>query len=306
MSWVLSWNFDKPNYAPGEVAVVSFWLDNLGDTPLYISDVSLEFDFGVYSLEDIVSGVVYPRRKSYLGSVRLSIPSNVAGQKKFTVKYHVYEYVNNAWVDLGFYTSERTYFISIYPRPLYKVFVSRSIRDEDKWITDPIVETIREWGFETVTVGIEVKVPEEQVPMKVKEEIMNADALIAIATPRFLDSLTGLWKTLEWLHAETGIAYGLDKPLLILKDRRIHLGGLPGYLATFKQAPVIEFDPFNLDELKAKLSAVMPGFREWIADKRRQEFFEALAKLAVIALAIIALPGIIDSILGSSKKRNPS
>lgn len=98
MSWVLSWNFDKPNYAPGEVAVVSFWLDNLGNTPLYISDVSLEFDFGVYSLEDIVSGVVYPRRKSYLGSVRLSIPSNVAGRRKFTVKYHAYEYVNNAWV----------------------------------------------------------------------------------------------------------------------------------------------------------------------------------------------------------------
>jgi len=33
--------------------------------------------------------------------------------------------------------------------------------------------------------------------MKVKEEIMKAYALIAIATPRFLDELRGLWKTLE-------------------------------------------------------------------------------------------------------------
>jgi len=54
---------------------------------------------------------------------------------------------------------------------------------------------IREWGFETVTVGVEVKVPEEEVARTVEEEIKKADALIAIATPRFLDALTGLWRT---------------------------------------------------------------------------------------------------------------
>ena len=57
-------------------------------------------------------------------------------------------------------------------------------------IGDPIVEMIKEWGFETVTVGIEVKVPEEEVPQKVREEIKKADALIAIATPRYMDYLT--------------------------------------------------------------------------------------------------------------------
>lgn len=97
------------------------------------------------------------------------------------------------------------------------MFVSRGLRQEDKAIGDPIVEMIREWGFETVTVGIEVKVPEEQVIQKIREEIRKADALIAIATPRYIDALTGIWKTLEWLHAEVGIAFGIDKPLLIQK-----------------------------------------------------------------------------------------
>jgi hypothetical protein len=304
-SWILRWNFDRPNYAPGEIALVSFWFENSGDTPLYISDISLEFDFGVYSLGSTVSGIIRPRRNVYVGSARIQIPSNVVGRRVFTIKYHIYEYINGVWIDLGYY-EQGLYFISIYPRPLYRVFVSRGIRDEDRIIGDYIVEMIKEWGFETVTVGVEVIVPEEQVPMRVRDEIMRADALIAIATPRFLDALTGLWKTLEWLHGETGIAYGIGKPLLILKDKRVHLGGLPGYLASLRQVPVVEFDPFNLEELRIKLSAIMPQFREWIENKRSQEFFEALAKLAITGLAtlggLVVLSGIVGSIFGSSKR----
>jgi len=142
----------------------------------------------------------------------------------------MHEYINNQWVDLGYYSSENQYFISVYPTPLYRVFVSRGLSAEDRAIGDPIAEMIREWGFETVTVGVEVEVPEEQIPTKVKEEIKRCDALIAIATPRHLDTLTGLWRTLEWLHGEVGMAFGIDKPLLILKDKRVSLGGLPGYL----------------------------------------------------------------------------
>jgi len=126
----------------------------------------------------------------------------------------------------------------VYPTPFYRVFVSRGLSVEDRAIGDPIVEIIREWGFETVTVGIEVKVPDNQVPQAVREEIRKADAVIAIATPRYLDALTGLWRTLEWHHGEVGIAFGIDKPLLILKDKRTSLGGLPSYLTSLKQAPI--------------------------------------------------------------------
>jgi hypothetical protein len=304
-SWILRWNFDRPNYAPGEVALVSFWFENLGDTPLYISDILLEFDFGVYSLGSTVSGIIQPRRNVYVGSARIQIPSNVVGRRLFTIRYYIYEYINGTWIDLNYY-KHGWYFINIYPRPLYRVFISRGIRGEDRIIGDYIVEKVKEWGFETVTVGVEIIVPEEQVPMRVRDEIMRADALIAIATPRFLDALTGLWKTLEWLHGETGIAYGVGKPLLILKDKRVHLGGLPGYLASLRQVPVIEFDPFNLEELGTKLSAIMPQFREWIENRRSQEFFEALAKLAVTGLALlgglVVLSGIVGSISESSKR----
>jgi len=140
--------------------------------------------------------------------------------------------------------------------------VSRGLSREDRAIGDPIAEIIREWGFETITVGIEVEAPEEQVPLKVKEKIKKCDALVAIATSRYRDALTGLWRTLEWLHGEVEIAFGIDKPLLTLKDKRVSLGGLPGYLSELKQTPIIEFDPYNLDEHAGALlgSSKMMGF----------------------------------------------
>ncbi len=304
-NWIIRWNFDKANYSPGEEAVVSFWMENTGETALYISDLELEFDFGRYDLKSI-SGAVYPRENKFLGRARLLIPKDVVGRKIFRLRYRMYEFINDNWVDLGFFSSDKQYSISVYPRPLYRVFVSRGLSTEDRAIGDPIAEMIREWGFETVTVGIEVKVPEEQVPMKVREEIEKSHALIAIATPRFMDALTGLWRTLEWLHSEVGIAFGLDKPLLILKDRRVVLGGLPSYLSKVERVPTIEFDPYNLGELRARLSAIMPGFREWIETNRREEFFNALGKIIVGGLAAVGviaiISGIVGTLFGSSKK----
>jgi len=304
-SWIIRWKFNKSSYSPGESPLVSFWLENTGKTYLYLTELKLNFDFGTYTLENI-SGMIRPRENKPLGNVCLLLPENVIGKKIFTIEYHIYEYINNNWVDLGYYKSDKQYFISVYPKPFYRVFVSRGLSIEDRAIGDSIVEMIKEWGFETITVGIEVKVPEEQVPQKVREEIRRADALIAIATPRYRDALTGLWRTLEWLHSEVGIAFGINKPLLILKDKSISLGGLSSYLASMKQVPIIEFNPYNLDELRTWFSIIMPGFREWIETKRRQEFFDALGRTIIEGLAVVGgiaiLSGTMGTLGGTSKR----
>jgi hypothetical protein len=50
----------------------------------------------------------------------------------------------------------------------------------------------------------------------------------------------------------------------------------------------------------------MPGFREWIENKRKREFFEALGKVAGLGLAVIGsaiiVSGIIGAPYGSSKR----
>jgi hypothetical protein len=304
-SWIIRWNFDKESYSPGQTALASFWLENIGNTYLHLSELRLDLDFGTYNLESI-SGTIPPRTNKFLGNVRLLLPENVVGRKIFTVRDRMYEYINNNWVDLGYYQYDKQYLISVYPRPFYSVFISRGLSVEDRVIGDPIAEMIREWGFDTLTVGIEVEVPDEQVPQKVRKEIGRANALIAIATPRYIDALTGLWRTLEWLHGEVGIAFGVDKPLLILKDRKVSMGGLPSYLAELKRTLIIEFDPYNPDELRTGLSTLMHGFREWIETKRRQEFLDTLGKIIVGGLAVVGATaitsGIIGALGGASKK----
>lgn len=304
-NWIIRWSFNKPTYAPGEQPLASFWIENTGDTFLYLSNLELNFDFGIYNLEAI-SGAISPRENKFLGNATLSLPINVVGTKIFTFKYLMHEYINDDWVNIGFYQSDKQYFINVYPKPFYKVFVSRGLAAEDRAIGDPIAELIREWGFELVTVGIESQVPDEQVTTQIRGEIKQADGVIAIATPRFVDALTGLWRVFEWHHNEVGIAFGIDKPLLILKDTRVMLGGLPSYLVTYKQAFSLEFDPYNLEEVRASLSAVMPGFREWIETGRKQNFFESLGKVViggmVVAGAIAIISGIIGSLSGTSKK----
>jgi len=300
-NWEITWKFDKSSYEPEKSASVSFWLENTGNSYLDLSNLESNFDFGTYNLDESVSGGVAPGEKKLLGNVSILLPENVVGRKIFTLKYQMYEYINNEWIDLGFYTSDKQYFISVYPAPFYRVFVPRGLRSEDRAIGDPIAEMIREWGFETVTIGIEIEVPDEQVPMRTKEEIKKSDAVIAIATPRFLDAFTELWRTLEWIHNEVGIAFGIDKPLLILKDKGVSLGGLPSYLAELEQAPLIEFDPYNLDELRTGVSAIMLGFRDKIETKRSKELSDALKKgLAVTGIAIGS--GIIGYLLGSSRR----
>ena len=304
-NWIIRWNFNKPTYAPGEQPLVTFGLENIGDTLLYLSNLELNFDFGAYYFET-VSGAISPRENKFLGNASLALPMNVVGGKIFTFKYLIHEYINNDWVSLGFYQSDRQYSINIYPTPFHIVFLSRGLTIEDRAIGNPIAEMIREWGFETVTIGIEIVVPEEQIPTQALAEMRRSAGLIAIATPRFMDALTGLWRTFEWHHDEVGMAFGLDKPLLLLKDRRVALGGLPSYLASYKQALSVEFDPYNLEEVRTGLSTIMPGFREWIETRRKQNFFDSLGKIVVGGLAaagtIAIISGIEGALRGTSKK----
>jgi hypothetical protein len=264
----------------------------------------MEFDFGTYDLQT-VAGQIAPMRTQFLGTASLPLPAVAVGRKMFNFKYRIYEYVGNDWLDIGLYQLDQQFFISVYPKPLYRVFVSRSLCVQDRVMGDPIVEMIREWGFQTVTIGVEIQVPEERVVETVREQIRTADAVIAIASPRHLDALSGFWKTLEWAHGEVGIGFGIDKPLLILKETRVVLGGLPAYLAA-RQTPNLEFDAYQLEDLRTRLPAVMPEFRGWIETKRRQEFLASLGKLAVGALAVVGgavvISGVFGTQSGSSKK----
>jgi len=302
--WIIRWNFDKEVYRPGDKGFAHFWLENRGNTPLYVEQIGLQFEWQESKWHSANRQVQIPVSSTqYVGMSSFEIPARKAGMLRYRVGYHLWEFQShlNKWVDLGFNSSEIKYFINAMPTPFYRAFVARGVRREDRIVNDPIVNMIKSWGFETVTLPIEVEPEKGRVARTDREEIMKSDCLIAIATRRILDGLMGLWRTLEWLHGETGIAWGVDRPILILKEKGLLLEGLPGYLIEEEECFTLEFDPLNPEELKPKLDVIMPSFREWIASKRRAEFMNAVITAASIAIPALIVGGIIGFLVGSSK-----
>jgi len=74
--------------------------------------------------------------------------------------------------------------------PTYRAFISRSNRDEDKPIVEPIISFVQLWGFKTYTVGINVfENNPDNITKRIKNEIMKSDCLIGIATKSDLSAL---------------------------------------------------------------------------------------------------------------------
>lgn len=155
---------------------------------------------------------------------------------------------------------------------------------------------IREWGLFPITVGINISAPEFLTNEIINSEIQNSAGLIAIATPGILDENNHTYKTLEWLHSETGLAYAQHKPIMILKDRSVNLGGLASYLDPNTQ---LEFNPTNLEELKVRLSPAMLWFRDSIEREHTEDFYKNLQNLVIGGLAAIGGAALVSGIIGS-------
>jgi hypothetical protein len=121
------------------------------------------------------------------------------------------------------------------------------------------------------------------------------------ATRRIKDIVTKTWKTLEWIHGEAGIAYGLDKPMILIRDKNVDVGGLPSYLVSSSPQIELPFDPYDLMRLGNELSFVMPSFRMAIQNKSSQVLVETLGKLAVGGLALYGIWSLTEKFVGKAK-----
>lgn len=304
MATWLRWNYNHESYRPGDTGTAYFNLENLGNTPLFVSDVGLQFDwmkdkYYHVKLDENYGNIVPPNSTKFITLINFNIPQTVSGQRLYRVYYHLYEYdkTTNQWYDLDERWSEDKYFINVFPLPHYQAFITRSLLPEDRITGDAIVRVIKEWGFTTKTVEFKERVPDEVLGDRIKSEILNSDCLIEIATPRYLDALTGVWRTFPYLHGEVGIAFGHDYPILILVDNRVAIDGLPSTLRDY----TFEFSPYDEEENRKRISAIMPSFRNWIANKKWEEFTSTLGKIAIGAGLVIA-GGIAGALLASSKK----
>lgn len=177
--------------------------------------------------------------------------------------------------------------VLIRPTKKLRLFVSRGIRDGDLAINEPLTDVVRAWNFETVTVGVEVKVTEAEVANRVRGEILTSPGIIVMATRRTLNALNQTWKTLEWAHGETGIAFADEKPILVFQDQGVELGGLPRYLEKAGKAEIYTFSSKNIGQALGIVHRQMFRFRQLVAAqaaKMNKERFKGTLKSVLAAL----------------------
>lgn len=309
IDWEVSSNFDKAVYPPGSKGRVWGNLVNTGDSSIWLDDIGIQYSWqnNLWYPYD-VNRCLNPKASRYF-SIEFEVPSDILGTNTFHVganaRYCIpyqtwkgHDYVETSrWSEPeATWTAEPGY-IKIAPYPKYSAFVSRSVSERDSSTIDPIVQSIEDWGFEIHTVGINLFTAPEDVPDYVREWILKSDCLIAVATKRDISAITGLWKTLEWLHGEVGIAFGVDKPILILRDYEVQLGGLPSSIPSWQ----IPFDIANLQAIKTDLSMKMPAFRSQIGESRKTKFWVNMKNVAIpVVVGFLA-----GTAIANSRRKSP-
>lgn len=275
-------------------------MDNNSEFPLSVSNIQIIFDSEPIVLDkDYI--ILTRQQKGLVNTYRFRLPYSLYGRQPFTLEYEIRYFDYNQWYYIDrFRTNNRRYFISILPRreigsSKCTVFLSRSIRPEERYIGDLVARRLRQWNLDTRTVGIEVVSSDVEASTTIRNEIRACDGLIALATPRNFNSLNKTWQTLEWLHDEAGIGFGINKPLMIIKDATVDLGGLPKYLTKFNDYPLIEYSITHPTVLLDGIDYYMPYFREAIKKDRANRFFSGLVQGGIIILAGLKAVDILEN-----------
>lgn len=78
-------------------AKINIWGINNGTTLIYISDVAVEFDFGIYDLQETICGAIPAQSEAFLGSVDLKLPPNIVSSSQFNLRCRIYYLEDKQW-----------------------------------------------------------------------------------------------------------------------------------------------------------------------------------------------------------------
>jgi hypothetical protein len=109
------------------------------------------------------------------------------------------------------------------PELLFKAFLSCSFAPEDRQLVDFFGRIIRSFEIDPFTYDFQEV---GRIPEKVKERIITADCLIAIATRRSKIEGSASWSCPDWIQHEIALANAYKKPIAILLEEGVKIEGL--------------------------------------------------------------------------------
>lgn len=158
-----------------------------------------------------------------------------------------------------------------------KIFVSKpnSVTTGQEAFCNSLVQELRHRGFEPRTVGDTVLTYRAPL-LKVKEEINACDGCIVLGLRQLHilqaklkegtvdeSDVVDTWGCTPWNHMEAVLAYALDRPMLLIRERGVQAigvlqtGVLPDYLV---------LEPPALDPAWLRDRLFVEPFNDWIKD----------------------------------------
>ncbi|MBA7552064.1 hypothetical protein ES705_44617 [subsurface metagenome] len=180
--------------------------------------------------------------------------------------------------------------------------MSCSVWDVDKRVTNYFRGLCLARGILPRTIGIDLYAETlEDAASLAKEEISNADCIIAILTPRY--AVNGYLSS-TWTYFEPGMGFAVDKPLFVFYERGTKVEN--PLLASAQYS--IEFDRqvFSNQEEEQRLDYWIASIKEDIDKRRANRFWTAvgIGALTVVPLGLLILGSVVKQKERPSNRQN--
>lgn len=183
-------------------------------------------------------------------------------------------------------------------------FISCSLRPEDKPFIDFIERILKAHRIAPVgTVGLFSAAP-MNVAQHMRESIPQADFVVIVATPRYLqvDLQSGEVKygLSEMIHVETGIAYAFGKPVIVFVQEGTEIGK---FLPNITEYVVLNGQTTDFRKKSSLITSLIRNTFEFVRAIKQNQSSAELWKLAKGILAVYGTVKLLESFDSNPPKR---
>lgn len=176
-------------------------------------------------------------------------------------------------------------------------FLSCSLRQEDRLFVNFIERILKAHYIKPIgTVGYYSSAP-TSTAVHMKKNIPNADFVVMVATPRFIQKDINSGKSSqgisEMLHVEAGMAYMANKPLVVFVQEGTDVGN---FLHTVTQYITLNGQQADLEQKWPQINSLIKHSCDLVRQEKTEQQNKSLWKAFTTGLAIVGGFSLLNSL----------